>query len=383
VTTVSATDPQKPFSLLLWHFGRRGGGARYTYELARTLMARKDVRVCLAISAQSELAAETLALGLPSLVIDTYQSLPGFAAGFLRLPGIRRQLRDFVKAQKVETAFCTMIHLWNPFLVGALKQGGASNVVVVHDALPHPGEDHGFLRWLMRRDILAADQIVTLSESVRDQLVRHYQVGRERTAVSWHGPFRYGSTSPSGPRRLGKAPHRLLFFGRLLPYKGLDRLVAAMALLQDLPVTLTIAGQGPLEFPALPPNVTLDRRWVAEADIPGLFEGKDLMVLPYQEASQSGAITIAQHVGLPSLVTPVGGLIEQIEGGRTGILASGCEAEDLANSIRNALSDREAYNRVADALAGQSSDRQWDEIGARLIADLKNFKAIGSAAAIG
>ena len=61
-----------PLSVLLWHWGRRDGGPRYTLELARVLARRPDVEVHLSLSRQSDILAEFAALGLPSCNVDTY-----------------------------------------------------------------------------------------------------------------------------------------------------------------------------------------------------------------------------------------------------------------------------------------------------------------------
>src|SRR5271165_3366473 len=103
-----------PLSLLLWHLGRRGGGPRYNYELAKSLKDRDDVRLCLALSRQSELYEDTLGLGIPTLTIDTYRTPAEFAAGLLRLPQIRGQLTGFVAEHQATVALCSMVHLWNP-----------------------------------------------------------------------------------------------------------------------------------------------------------------------------------------------------------------------------------------------------------------------------
>ncbi len=287
--------------LLLWHLGRKGGGPRYTLELAKSLIHRDDVRLSLALSRQSDLYEETAALGLPTLGIDTYQSAAGFAASVPRLPLVRARLGSFVRAQGARIALCSMVHLWNPLLVGALKRNGAKNVLVVHDAAPHPGDEHLVRGLMLKNDFRQADLLVSLTDQVGQRLVAQQGIRSEKIIASTLGPFRYRGASPVAPKTLGTAPFRLLFFGRLLPYKGLDLLIGAMALLaaEAFPVTLRLVGQGPQELGPLPANIELRRGWVAEAAIPGLFEDIDLVVLPYREASQSGVLPIAQDLAIP------------------------------------------------------------------------------------
>lgn len=346
---------------------------RYTLELARSLRDRPDVRLSLVISAQSDLHAETLALGIPTLSIDTYTDLKGFALGFLRLPAIAARLGRFLHEQGSEIALCTMVHLWNPLLVGAIKRAGAVNALVVHDAAPHPGDNHLWRGLLLKNDFRQADLLVSLTDSVADRLTGEQRVPAAKVVRSRLGAFRYGA---GRARLLGKPPHRMLFFGRLLPYKGLDRLIEAMRLLEaeSFPARLRLVGQGPLDLGPLPGNVDLERRWAAEEEIPALFEDADLVVLPYQEASQSGVLPIAGHLGLPSLVTPVGGLLEQVEGGKSGFVADDVSAHGLATSIKKIFRDPTAYQNLSHRLIASESDRQWSEIADKLLTDLGSWR---------
>jgi glycosyltransferase involved in cell wall biosynthesis len=361
-----------PLSLLLWHLGRRGGGPRYTLELAKSLKDLPEIRLSLALSPQSELFAETHALGLPTLAISTYRDAAGFLAGLARLPAIRAQLAEFVRQQRATIALCSMTHLWTPFLVGPIHRAGARHVLVVHDAAPHPGDNYGVRNLLMKNDFRQADLLVSLTDDVGRRLVAEQGVPPGKIIASRLGPFRYGEGRIE-PRSLGKGPFRLLFFGRLLPYKGLDRLVEAMRLLaeESFPAHLRLVGQGPLQFEELPANITLERRWVPEEEVPALFAESDLVVLPYQEASQSGVLPIAQHLALPALVTPVGGLLQQVEDGRSGFVAGDASAAGLSGAIRSVLGDQEAYRALSQRLAERSSAQQWQEIAARLVADLR------------
>ena len=133
----------------------------------------------------------------------------------------------------------------------------------------------------------------------------------------------------------GHRPPRLLCFGRLLPYKGLDLLADALGQVSGIDVR--IAGCGP-ESEALAAlrataGVTVENRWVAEDEIGGLLTWCDAVVLPYREASQSGVAAAAVAAGRSVIATAVGGLREQLSGVPNAIL---CEpdAARLAAALR-------------------------------------------------
>lgn len=354
--------------ILLWHWGRRGGGPRYTLELARALAARGDVEVHLSWSRQSELADATAALGLPSFPVDTYSGLGSAALATLRLPLLRRRFARYVADQGIDTVFCTMNHLWNAAVVPVLKPAGARYVLALHDALPHPGEDTPWRRWTLLRDLDATDGVIALSEHVRGQLVGVHGYDRGRTWVLPHGVFSFG---PAAPRRLQPGgPVRLCFFGRILAYKGVDILLEAYALLRrryGTGIELIVAGSGSLEpyAPVLAglEGVRVDNRWIAEEEIPRVLEAADLIVLPYREASQSGVVPTACGLGLPVVVTPVGGLVEQVEHGRTGRIATAVTAAAVAEAVAAQIDDPEDYALCSQGALAFARDRlSWAAI---------------------
>lgn len=356
----------RPVSLLLWHLGRRGAGPLYTYELAKVLRDVPGLAVHLCLSRQSDYFEQTAALGLPVVDIDTYSDLSSAAWATLRLAGVRRRLRDYVAHHGIAVALCTMAHLWNPVLVPALRRGGARNLLVMHDATAHPGENYGIRNLMFDRDMRIADGIIALTEAVRGQLVATYSFPRERTWVVPCGGFVYGEAAP-GPRRLkpGRRP-RLLFFGRILPYKGLAILTEAIDILrgEGLAVDLDVVGHGDLGAVRLPEGTRVVNRWIREEEVAGFFRDADLMVLPYVEASQSGVLAVSNPLGIPAVVTPAGGLAEQIGHGAAGFVARDATPAAIAEGIRHLLSDPEAYARASRAALDLASGlMSWSRIG--------------------
>ncbi|MQX36369.1 glycosyltransferase family 4 protein [Roseospira navarrensis] len=358
-----------PLRLLLWHWGRRGGGPRYTHELARVLAARDDVEVHLSLSRQSEYFDVTDSLGLPAHHIDTYANLPQFALRSMSLPLIRRELGRYIARHRIEVVFCTMDHLWDAFVAPEIGRRGALYLLAVHDANRHPGEDQGFRQWLLRRDVACADGAVTLTRSVGEGLVTSHAFPPDRVWKSTLGSFAY--TGRTTPRTLPKdRPPRLLFFGRILPYKGLDLMLEALPALQKrFPgLTLEVWGSGDLaphrrRLDGLS-GVRLENRWIGEDEIPHIFADTDLAVLPYREASQSAVVATAFSDAMPCVATPLPGLREQVTDGRDGIVASAAGAEAFAAAVTRALEDDTRYAALsAGALETAATQLDWRPIG--------------------
>lgn len=363
----------KRLKVLLWHWGRRGGGPRYTLELARVLAARPDMDVFLSLSRQAEIYAAFDDIPVAGRFdIDTYKSVPQFILRSAQLPWLRRRFRHYLRQNDIDVVFCTMDHLWNTFMTGAIHEAGALYLLTVHDATRHPGEDQNWRRWLLSRDIAASDSAVVLSRAVGESVRSYYDYPSERIFLSTHGHF--GDKTHYYPRYLpSDRPVRLLFFGRILPYKGIDLLLEALPLLRtEFPaVELEIWGTGDLTpYRAMleqTSNVRVENRWIEEREIVSIFAGTDLAVLPYREASQSGVVATAFAAGMPCIVTPISGLSEQVADGKTGVIAAGVTAADFANAILRVLRNPALYHRLSKGcIQATETTLNWETIGASM-----------------
>ena len=207
-------------------------------------------------------------------------------------------------------------------------------VVLVHDADAHPGNGFPMQMSLQRQLCRRAMTVAALSTHVGEQLLRQKlagMLGRPLIRLT-HPPMPY-EVRPR-PADAGEG-FRLLSFGRLLPYEGLDMLVDGLRRLGPAPGR--VVGPSP-ESAALAalralPGVTVENRWVPEDEVGTLLGWADAVVLPYREASQTGAAAVALAAGRYGIATNVGGLAEQLRGGALAIL---CEphADSLADGVR-------------------------------------------------
>ena len=372
-----------PLRLMLWHWGRRGGGPRYTMELARALARRPGLELHLSLSRQSDLFAETDTLGLPSFHVDTYTGLPGFLARSTLLPVLSRRLRAYIASRRIDVVYNTMDFLWGSALAPDVGRAGALYLLAVHDAQRHPGEDGPLRRWLLARDIGLADGAVTLTAEVAKKLVELHGFPRERVWTAPLGVFLDDARGTARDLPKGR-PIRLLFFGRILPYKGLDMMLEALPLIraQRPDVELEIWGSGDLapyrDALARAQGVRLEHRWLEEADIPAIFERTDICVLPYREASQSAVVASALAVGMPVVTTPLPSLVEQIGSGRAGVAAADFSPEAFARAVLDLVAAPAEYHRLSqEAVDFSRSALSWQTIGDQIEAAVRALYALG------
>jgi glycosyltransferase involved in cell wall biosynthesis len=356
--------------VLLWYWGRRGGGAQFALCLARGLMARADTALALSVSREGDLAAGFQALGVPCDLVATYRSAPGFLLGFGRVRGLGRRLARQARHFGADVVLSAMPHLWTPLVAPALRRAGIPFVPILHDALPHPGDPAFAWNWRLRRELAAARGAVVLSGAVE-------------AVIRARAPDLPLFRLPLGAHLPGKVPaeaarsHDFLFFGRIRAYKGLDLLRDAFARLRltHPAATLRVVGQGNIAAvaPGLAalPGVTVEQRWVADEAIPALIASAHAVVLPYREASQSGVLPIALACGVPVVATPVGGLAEQLRDGETGLLAATATAPDLAAAMARLL-DPALRARLADGARQQGATlMDWDAQAETLLAGIR------------
>ncbi len=132
------------------------------------------------------------------------------------------------------------------------------------------------------------------------------------------------------------APQRALrlgFIGRLDPSKGIENLIAAVRRLPSGAATLQIAGSGlagyadALRAAAAGSAAITFLGHVAPA---GFFPGVDLLIIPsVWEDPFPRVFHEALAYGVPSLVSPLGGLPEAIVDGRSGFIIPGQGADAL------------------------------------------------------
>ena len=345
-----------PCRVLIWYWGRTGAGPLYALELLRSLAAQPGLKVEGSIAAGNALRDETEALELPLTIVPTYDDRKSFALTTLRLPLIRHSFNKFLRKHRFDIVLSTMNHLWTPFLVDCVTASGAAYIPVLHDAKPHPGEAQPFWCWRRQREVNAARAIITLSEAVANGVSQLNHFPRSNISV-----IPYCIPAMLGARQEARLfptnrPFRFLFFGRIMAYKGLTLLAEAYHLLRaqtQRPCELWIVGAGdftPYQAAlAKLPDCTIINRWLSDAEITGHLNEADAVVLPYTEASQSGVTSQAYAAGLPVIVTPVGGLAEQVVPDQTGLRSKAATAEAVATAMLQML-DPIRYERMGKAV---------------------------------
>lgn len=333
--------------VLVWQWGRRGAGPRYATHLAEAFAALPDTEALLSLARDAEILRSPDAPHC-DLPVSTYRTALGLAARSITFPALTRRLTTTLRRAPPDFALCALPGPLDWVFARALRRSRIPFAVIVHDAEAHAGDGYPLQMMLQRRFVRSADAVVALSSHVLDR-VRGIVRPEAKLLRSTHPPFVFGTAPPIFAHA---GPARLLFFGRLLAYKGLDLLADATTMLRDVPFELRIAGNG-ADSPALTrlrarPGVTVENRWFAEDEIAPLLAWADAVVLPYREATQSGVAAAALAAGRFVIATRVGGLPEQLGASPLAIL-SDPDAESLATTLHSFITNPPPAAPPADA----------------------------------
>ncbi|GAA3122996.1 hypothetical protein GCM10017600_18370 [Streptosporangium carneum] len=315
----------------------KGGGVAHTTELAHRLRA-----------AGHDVVIESWRAQYPSFLypgqqtVDTPDGAP--------FPGVRRDLDwrrpdGWVRAgRRLASADLVILAVLSPvqvppylgILYGLRRRTPV--VALCHNVLPHERKpyDEPLMRALLRR----VDGVLAHSER---QAALARKLGPVPVTVAEMAPH-----LPAGGRDRGEAAstggadravaNRLLFFGLVRPYKGLDLLIRAL----PEGVSLRVAGEfwgGLEETKALVAELGLTDRvelrpgYVADDEVPGLFEDVDALVLPYRSGTASQQVWLGHEHGTPVIASRVGTLGHHVTDGVDGLLVEPGSVEDLRAAL--------------------------------------------------
>ena len=328
--------------ILLVNLGRRGAGPVYSIEMAKALRDLGQCELRALISKQCENYEAWLKLGIEIIAIDTFETNKEFVISTLKFWNFLK-LRKIIKNFSPEYIYIPMIHWWNP-IVNFLGRP-AKVIFTVHDITQHKGEESVLADSLRNLILKQSERVIILSEVLREKLVAQGVKG-EIVSVIPHANFSYYSENFDLEKKTYDN-ERILFFGRINPYKGLDVLLKAMKIVvKKIPnIKLSVVGNGDISdykslIDELKDNLELNVRWIKDEEVEGFFAQSDFVVVPYVEASQSGVIPLSYSLGLPVIASRIGGIPEQVVEGETGFLVEPNRIEELAEKIIELYQDK-------------------------------------------
>jgi glycosyltransferase involved in cell wall biosynthesis len=109
--------------------------------------------------------------------------------------------------------------------------------------------------------------------------------------------------------------------------------------------------------------VRLLEGYLPDAEVEAVFRAADVTVLPYRSATQSGVTHVAYALGVPVIITDVGGLAETVTAEKTGFVVPPEDREALAAAVVRFFAEGWAA-RMQPHLEALRREQSWDALAA-------------------
>ena len=258
----------------------------------------------------------------------------------------------------------TVIHEPNPaaLVADAVARQGGPLVVWFHSEVLRPQWKYRLLYQPFLRRVLARASRIVVSSPPLAEHAAELQPFRDKCVVVPFGLDR--RPHEATPEILARAEQlkdatpgaKLLFIGRLVPYKGVDVLLRSMA---EVEATAWIVGSGPLRG-ALEREATrlgVERRvrflgGLPDAEVAAHLHACDVFVLPsVTHAETFGMVQLeAMACGVPVVSTSVRSGVPWVNRhGDTGLVVEPGNAGELAGALRTLIADPALRHRMGEA----------------------------------
>ncbi|MFO7659848.1 MAG: glycosyltransferase [Candidatus Cloacimonadaceae bacterium] len=261
------------------------------------------------------------------------------------------------------------------FMLRRLKQ--TRKIYLIHNVESHE-------KWLLSNVLTSfamrsADAFITLSKvSTRALLNLINGLDRNKILQLFHPVYEYLHLNDTQEIAI---KNKLLFFGFVKHYKGLDVLLQALAIAIKTNPTLKLVIAGDvygdrkiyldlIETLQLKDNVEIHFRYIADEEIEEFFTEADVCVLPYRSATQSGVAQLSFAFEVPVIATKVGGIEEVVRDGENGLLVEAENPQALAEKILSFYNENK-MSCFVENIRTANRENSWDAFTSKLLDFLK------------
>lgn len=302
-------------------------------------------------------------LGVPVEVLNKNNRIPNFYLINYLIKLFKIEEPDVVHTQGGEANFHGLI---------AARISGVP--VRIGEEIGFPNH-HSYWKYIFKLVYKNATKVIAISQAVRDRIVELGEVEEEKVEVVYN-PVDIGEKSVSEKsdenetlrfaQSDGRKPFVFVTTCRLVPVKNLDRLINALARLcnefSEKSIELWIVGDGPLRESLEDQSKELGisdkvKFWGFQENVYPFLEMADVFVLPSLSEGSSVSLVEAMSVGLPSIVTKVGGTQEIIGGSESAFLIDPLDENSIFKVLYDCISISKSQRTVLGERAIMESKR--------------------------
>ncbi|MDP3994871.1 MAG: glycosyltransferase family 1 protein [bacterium] len=237
--------------------------------------------------------------------------------------------------------------------------------------------DYWQLRLWSAISILLSKAVISISQSTKRDIVRHYPHSSKKIFVTYPAYDKEKYNSEISQEEVRRVRHKytivgdyILFLSTLKPSKNVEGLLNAFGKVRNAfpEIKLIIAGKKGWLFDSIFEKVKklgLEKEvvftgYVDEKDKPALIRGAKIFVLPSYWEGFGLDVLNAMACGIPVVVSNTGSLPEVV--GDAGILIDPYKTESIKNAIIKLLSaDLVEYNKYVKAGMAQANKFSWEK----------------------
>jgi mannosylfructose-phosphate synthase len=239
-----------------------------------------------------------------------------------------------------------------------------------------------------------ADSIIVLCETSRIQLLHYYLVDFEKIKVIFPGVnIKIFNTNKNHyDKSINLKPNSILTMSRIVPAKGIDRLIDALSLIKNkIDFHLYVGGDIKSEEQSkeeenarnlilkkikqyhLKERVTFLGQ-LNHKQVGAYYRNADIFVLPARYEPFGLTTMEAMACGTVPLISHVAGSREVIIDGLNGFIINSHERKLLANQIYKLLTDKKLLKKVAENAAFTIKEHySWEKISEKIIKEYKKL----------
>jgi len=366
-----------------------GGMNIYVMETARRLAAR-GVMVDVFTRHHDPLDPEVINLAPGARLIHLPAGAPSLdkTGVYQLLPEFTSQLRRYCVSNRLSYDLVSS-HYWLSGLVGMRlsSEWGVPHSTSFHTMAElkrrgRPEESEVSERDDSEKQIArAADSIIVWTEDERQTVAEYCNTDPKKISVIPPGVdlshFRPMSKQEARSHLGYGEEKNILFVGRLEPLKGVDRLINAVASLENAAtINLTVVGgddnsteKARLQAVASRMKLSSQVNFVGaidQSELPIHYNAADVCVMPSYYESFGLAALEAAACGTPVVASEVGGLPAIVKDGETGYLVPVKRADVMAEKLCHLLSDDLARHRMGTAARNHAETLSWDQSAEKL-----------------
>lgn len=283
-----------------------------------------------------------------------------------------------MKIKKMKPDFM-IIQWWHPYfspcyiLLSAMLRK-IPKIFVCHNVFPH--ERFPLDKFLTKQVLKRGAGFITHSRMDADDLKSILsRPNYETTVIPTFNMFKIKDMSREEARKILGIPEDrkiMLFFGFVREYKGLKHIIKAMPdiIAADKDIQLMVVGEfgsdkadymNLIEKSRVGDSITVVDGYIPDKEIEKYFAACDLVVLPYESATQSGIVQIAYSFEKPVIATDVGGLPEVVLDGKTGYIVPPKNPQALGEAVVKFFRENKAAE-FSDNVHAEAYRYSWDRM---------------------